>query len=222
MRVAANECQDALNSSVSSLFKWDKSDRIEWRSPVADDAYAEYFDQEFLDRLGIRALKVPLSKFWPRGGPRWDGLARTKSGRLLLVEAKAYIEEAVDYRSRASRDAFRRIRNSLRLAKRAFGATKDASWESPFYQYANRLAHLYFMRDVNGLDAYLLFLYFADAPDVPNPCTTQQWQGARRLTEKCLGITRHAFRPFIGSLIWSVPEMLSTRGLQQVTTEGHG
>ena len=53
--------------------------------------------------------------------------------------------------------------------------------------------------------AYLLFLYFADAPDVPNPCTEQQWQGAQRLTEKCLGLGAHRFRKSVGTLIWSIP-----------------
>jgi hypothetical protein len=88
---------------------------------------------------------------------------------------------------------------------------KDAPWEAPFYQYANRLAHLYFVRQLNGLDAYLLFLYFADSPDVPKPCTAQQWQGAVRLTEKCLGLDAHRFKDRVGTLIWSVPDMLSSR-----------
>jgi len=73
---------------VCALFKWDTRDRIDWLSPVApDDNNAEYFDREFLNRLGVSDLKVPLSDFWPKGGPRWDGLAKTESGKLILVEA---------------------------------------------------------------------------------------------------------------------------------------
>ena len=175
-------------------------------SPIASDGYAEYFDREFLDRLGLSNVKVPLSDFWPQGGPRWDGLAKTSSGKLILVEAKAYIEEAVDYKSKAGLKSLAQIRAALAITKQAFGAADDAPWESPLYQYANRLAHLYYLRQLNGVDAYLLFLYFADAPDVPKPCSKQQWQGALRLIEKCLGLGAHRFRPFTGTLIWSVPE----------------
>jgi hypothetical protein len=208
LRLAVNEYTRALNSRISTLFKWDK-DQIEWLSPIAADGYAEYFDREFLSRLGVSNLKVPLSDFWPESGPRWDGLARTASGKLILVEAKAHIEEGVDYKSGAGPRSLERISAALNQAKSAFAASDDAPWESPFYQYANRLAHLYFARQLNGLDAYLLFIYFADAPDVPKPCTTQEWQGAVRLIEKCLGLGTHDFRNHVGTLIWSVDDMLA-------------
>jgi hypothetical protein len=100
------------------------------------------------------------------------------------------------------------IRIVLAKAKEAFGASSAAPWDAPLYQYANRLAHLYVLRHLNGVDAYLLF-YFADAPDVPNPCTEQQWQGAQRLTEKCLGPGAHRYRKSVGTLLLSVPEMIS-------------
>ena len=53
--------------------------------------------------------------------------------------------------------------DALASAKEALGVPKDAPWDAPFYQYANRLAHLYFLRQLNGLDATLLFLYFAQS-----------------------------------------------------------
>jgi hypothetical protein len=87
---------------------------------------------------------------------------------------------------------------------------EDASWESPFYQYANRLAHLYYLNALNRQRAYLLFLYFAEAPDVPEPCTVAQWEGAERLTKKCLGLPKgHPFSDNVRTLIWSVPEMMA-------------
>jgi hypothetical protein len=209
LRVAINEHSVALNRRVATVFNWDSRDRIEWLSPIVSDNYAEYFDDEFLSRLGVSDLKVPLRSFWPRSGPRWDGLGKTESGKLILVEAKAYIEEGVDYSSKATSESLKQIREALARAKSHYSAAVDASWDTPFYQYANRLAHLYFARHLNGLDAYLLFLYFADAPDVPKPCTTQQWQGAERLTKKCLGLGAHPFRNHVGTIIWSVPDMLS-------------
>ena len=41
-------------------------------------------------------------------------------------------------------------------------------WSHCFYQYANRLAHLYLLRESNGLDAFLVFVYFVDDRTVPN------------------------------------------------------
>lgn len=129
-----------------------------------------------------------------------------------MVEAKAYIEEGVDYASAAGETSGLRINKALADAKAAFSASGGAFWERPFYQYANRLAHLYFARRLNGLDAYLLFIYFADATDVPEPSSESEWRGAIRVVEKSLGLKRnHPFRRAVGALIWSVSDMLSRR-----------
>jgi hypothetical protein len=133
-----------------------------------------------------------------RAGTRW----LTDSGKVILVEAKAQVGEMVSH-TRASPESLSKIRAAIEKTKAAFGVGDDFNWESPFYQYANRLAHLYFMRKLNGLDAYLLFMYFADAPDVPSAerCSTDQWRGAIRLAEKALGLGSHRYREFIKSLI---------------------
>jgi hypothetical protein len=124
------------NSRVTILFKWNPTDPISWLSPTASDEYAEYYDEEFLARLGITKLKVPLKEFWPPSGPRWDGLAKTVSGKLILVEAKAHIGEVIKYGSAATNPkSICKIGKALAKAKKAFGATDDAPWETPFYQY---------------------------------------------------------------------------------------
>lgn len=209
MRVAANEKSGTLNDLIIRAFKWNEGETITWLSPIESDHFAEYYDQDFLDRLGVTNLKVPLNRFWPRSGPRWDGLARTHSGKLILVEAKAYIEEAVDFCSKAGLKAMTQISVALQKAKQAFGASPDAPWEAPYYQYANRLAHLCFLHCENELDVYLVFLYFADAPDVPYPCSVSEWHGAERLLKKSLGLGPHPFRDRVATIIWSVPQMLS-------------
>jgi hypothetical protein len=213
LRVGVNDARDFLNARVIAAFGWPTNERIVWRSPIKEDDYAEYCDQAFLERLNVQASRTPLSSFWPNGGPRWDGLATTDSGKVLVVEAKAHIDESVDYHSDASAESYRRIQAALAAAKSAFRASEKSSWESPFYQYANRLAHLYFLRALNAVDAYLLFLYFADAPDVPEPCSTVEWRGAIRLTKKCLGLGAHAYQAQVKDLIVSVPELLSNTAL---------
>jgi hypothetical protein len=179
--------QDVLDTAFADAFGWHNV-VIDWRSPRQDDDYAEYYDQSFLDRLGVNEMAMPLSEFWPKSGPRWDGLARTTDGKLILVEAKAHIDEAVDYHSKASPNALRKIQERLDEAKLAFRAAKDACWHTPLYQMANRLAHLYFLAGINSKDAYLVFIDFANAPDVPQPASREEWRGAIRLAHKCLGL----------------------------------
>ena len=209
LRVAANDASAFTNERIKLAFGWHAREMIEWRSPVQSDQYAEYYDGEFLNRLGVDEvnLAVPLHSFWPKGGPRWDGLARTSSRKFLIVEAKAYIEEGVDFSSKAGDTSRKKITEALEQSKQAYGANANASWESPFYQYANRLAHLHFLVTKNQIDAYLVFMYFANAPDVPSPCSTEQWEGAGRLTEKCLGLGRHVYRDRIATIVIDVPEM---------------
>jgi hypothetical protein len=202
LRVALNDHTSEINEMVTRLFGWPSSERIEWCSPMKADDYAEYYDDEFITRLGIENLRVPLSEFWPRSGPRWDGLARTDNEKIILVEAKAHVGEMISH-TRASPESLFKIRSAIERTKHAFGAADDFNWESPFYQYANRLAHLYFLRELNGLDAYLLFMYFAEAPDVriADRCTVAQWEGASRLVEKALGLGSHPYRAYVRSLI---------------------
>lgn len=207
LRMAANDASAFTNERIRCAFGWCDRESIEWLSPIRSDQYAEYYDGEFLKRLGIKELAIPLHSFWPRSGPRWDGLARTSSRKFLLVEAKAYIEEGVDFGSKAGNDSRRKIAKALKQSKQAYGASAEANWELPFYQYANRLAHLHFLVSKNEIDAYLVFLYFANAPDVPSPCSSEQWEGARRLTEKCLGLGSHVYRDRIATVVIDVPEM---------------
>jgi len=182
-----NEYTNVLDAAIADAFGWNGV-VIDWRSPRQDDDFAEYYDEAFLDRLGVYELTMSLDEFWPKSGPRWDGLARTTDGKLILVEAKAHIDEAVDYRSKASLDSLRRIEDRLDEAKSAFLATKEACWHTPLYQMANRLAHLYFLAGINDKDAYLVFIDFANAPDVPEPASPEEWKGAVRLAYKCLGL----------------------------------
>jgi hypothetical protein len=182
-----NEHTRVIDVAIADAFGW-RDSALDWRSPREDDGYAEYYDDAFLDRLGAGELTMPLAEFWPKSGPRWDGLARTADGKLILVEAKVHIDEAVDYCSKASGDALRRIEERLDEAKSAFRASKDSCWHSPLYQMANRLAHLYYLAVINKKDAYLVFVDFANAPDVPRPATCEEWQGAASLAHKCLGM----------------------------------
>lgn len=134
---------------------------VEWLSPVAADDYAEYRDQSFLDRLGVVPERETLSSFWPSGGPQWDGLGRTSDGTCLLVEAKAHINELYSPATAASAESsLVTIRSSLAMARRALCPAVECDWSKQFYQYANRLAHAYFLNDLNAIPTKLMSVYF--------------------------------------------------------------
>jgi hypothetical protein len=88
-----NDKPEILNSRIWSALNLSKEEHIEWCSPLKSDDYAEYRDQAFIDLLGAELKKVPLGDFWPKGGPQWDALGKSTSGKLLLVEAKSHIPE---------------------------------------------------------------------------------------------------------------------------------
>jgi hypothetical protein len=93
-QVLINEYPSILNKQINKFFNRDSNLPIEWLSPRADDYYAEYRDEAFLNLLGIKPTKIKLRDFWPNRGPQWDALGRdSATGLYFLVEAKANIPE---------------------------------------------------------------------------------------------------------------------------------
>jgi hypothetical protein len=182
LRVLINQRPDLFAERLSQAFGWPVEEAIAWLSPLVDDEYAEYKDQCFLDRLGVlpTEIGVPLNQFWPPGGPQWDGLGTLSGRRPLLVEAKAYIEESYTTGSQATYPARALIQQSLNATKYYLRSTSAHDWSSIFYQQANRLAHLYFLRELNKIDAYLILVYFFNDNHV-RLTTEQEWRGANRL-----------------------------------------
>ena len=75
-----NEQPEALNKAIGNVAPVLAGQTIEWVSPLASEGYREYRDHAFLKKLGVELTERPLNSFWPRGGPVWDGLARTSAG----------------------------------------------------------------------------------------------------------------------------------------------
>jgi hypothetical protein len=190
LQILVNECPEVIDRVLANLLGLAQGEQVHWLSPLKDDDYAEYRDQEFITRLGITLERVPLVSFWPRLGPAWDALAKTDRGNLILVEAKAHISELVSDPTGASGSSLAKIQESLDATKRFLGSRSDADWATCFYQYTNRLAHLYLLRELNALPAYLLFLYFINDEEMGGPGTQLEWEGAIYLLESFLRIRR--------------------------------
>lgn len=184
-------------------------DKISWLSPLAEDDYSEYRDEDFLEVLGLSRYIEKLKTFWPKSGPQWDALGRAdEGGPYFLVEAKANIPEITSAMKASSGASIGLIRKSLGETADYLGCRYSDLWENGFYQYVNRMAHLYFLRQVCGVEAYLVFLYFVgDASHIPT--SLEQWQGALRLQKSLLGVKRHRFGNFVAEVFINTDDFLN-------------
>ena len=191
LQIAVNRCPDVIDSAIVKALDLCPGEEIEWLSPLESDCFAEYRDAQFLERLGVSLKKRPLKDFWPRKGPQWDGLARIGGDRLLLLEAKANIPELDSTPTGATGKSLKKIKKALAETRKFLKVKSETDWSQCFYQYANRLAHLYLLRELNGLDAFLVFVYFVDDRTVPNrdPVSREGWEAAISLATKHLGIS---------------------------------
>ena len=199
-----NDCPDLLNRAIAEQSSI-SAETINWLSPLSADSYREYYDQPFLDRLEIKLDKRTLGSFWPPSGPRWDGLGKTDKGQILLVEAKSHIRELISSLGARNPCSKSQIRYSIGEAKGFIGSSSDSStdWTVGVYQYTNRLAHLYLLRQVNGLDAYLLMLYFLNDNEMATngtcvPAVKMEWESVITYQERLMGIRqRHPLSDYI-------------------------
>jgi len=199
-----NDKPDLLNKEVSDTFGLNADDEIEWVSPLAVDDYTEYRDEAFLKRIGVKPEKMALKEFWPRYGPQWDALGRTSEGAVFLVEAKAHIQEIVSPPTGAKGESLQKIRSSLAEVKKYVNATSGADWSSYFYQYTNRIAHLYFLRVLNQIPAYLVFLSFINDNAMGGPSSEAEWNAATTVMKKVLGIGKNKLNKFVGDVFIDV------------------
>jgi hypothetical protein len=201
-----NDKPEILNSQIWSTPSFSEKEVIQWFSPLKNDNYAEYRDQAFLKLLDVKLEKSPLNEFWPEGGPQWDALGRSASGKLFLVEAKSHIQELISTLQAKDEDSIKRILRSLGEVKDYLESKTDFDWSKRFYQYTNRLAHLYLLRK-NGLSAYLVFVYFTNDLQTRGPTTVFEWKGAVKLLHSCLGIGRHKLTEYVANIFVDINQL---------------
>jgi hypothetical protein len=187
-----NERESELSCAVAdalSAYKLNPA-AIRWVSPLRAEGYAEFQDAEFLKAVGAENLAPRLSEFWPHRGPCWDALARMEGGGCVLVEAKSHVSEIFGNGCGAGDGSRTMIQSSLAKTKKWLGANPEADWLGRLYQSANRLAHLYFLREIGNTNAYLVNLYFCGDTHFPNaPRTREEWDREIKLVNEELGIS---------------------------------
>ncbi len=165
----------SLRTAIGEKPEW----TVEWISPRKHDQWAEYRDAGFLVHLDRRELIPSLKTFWPPGGPQWDALGKGSGGEVVLVEAKAHFAE-MSSDCGAGEKSRVLIDKALSYTKSNLGAPASADWSRQYYQYANRLAHVTFLRE-QGVKAWLVFLYFYGDTDMGGPASASEWE--ERLTK---------------------------------------
>ena len=221
LQIAVNECPLLLNGAISIGLPDSPTD-IDWRSPLAKDNYKEHKDKEFLAQLGkSRFLRQPLPSwaehysFWPRSGPRWDAHGTTDKEQILLVEAKSHISEIRGSGSGAkAQKSIETITGSLDKTQGFLESCLSVDWfRSPYFQYANRLAHLYWFREIKGLPAFLIMLYFLNDVEQYGPSDPTEWKSAIREEEHCMGIPEtHPLSDSVVSVFIDINDINQTIG----------
>jgi len=181
----------ALNAQIMSLAGMDGAAEIEWASPLARARFAEYRDVAFLNAVGYPALRTQLRTFWPRGGPCWDALAKIRSKAyvhhgVLVVEAKSYPGEVIGNGCQAGPKSLAKIESAVQATKSWLAAQPSADWLGDLYQSANRLAHLYFFRQIAHVPAWLVNVYFLNDPRTPTD--RAEWERGIAATNEALGV----------------------------------
>ena len=112
---------------------------------------------------------------------------------MILVEAKAHIDEMFSSGSQASQESLTQITDALDQTISAFGAKPLINWAGPLYQMANRLAHLHFLT-MHGVPTSLVFVCLVGDTEMNGPESADEWRGALQVARRMLGLAkRHNF-----------------------------
>ena len=65
-----NVWPELIDATLKAALRRPAETSIVWQSPMKGDAYAEYSDAAFLNRVGVRPSVKPLADFWPKRGPQ--------------------------------------------------------------------------------------------------------------------------------------------------------
>lgn len=200
-----NGSSEQLDRAIAGSLTVPLKQPIEWLSPLQVAGYAEYRDAAFLECLGLSHHAAALRGFWPLSGPRWDALGRA-GNTYLLVEAKANIPELISDCHASATHSREMIAAAMLRTQQWLGVRPRIDWLTGFYQYANRLAHLYFMREIAKEDAHMVFLYILNDP-THIPTSRVEWQGALELQKLLLGLGGRPYRDYVVSIFLDAASM---------------
>ena len=128
---------------------------------------------------------------------------------MVLIEAKAHTAELLSPRmsSSSSHEVDEQRRAALDEAKVAYKVDPSVPWTLTYYQLANRLAFLYYLRLRRKQPAWLINLYFcgdsfsSGGMDVVGPTDRTGWADALAESKRALGLGHHhSLRDFVADV----------------------
>ena len=139
--------------------------------------------------------------------PNWDAIGKIvvdDSEEWILIEAKAHIEELESECGAKEKGGLPKIRHAFQQTMDDLGiSTPINNWLKPYYQYANRLAVLSFLRKYD-IKARLVNIYFVgdlNRKGWTSPGSIEEWHKPLSLLESHLGLSAgHKLMPFIHNL----------------------
>jgi hypothetical protein len=133
---------------------------IKWESPLSKDKYEELKTEK------IEGITKKDLDFWPSNGPWWDGVGTSKD-TIILVEAKAHINETFTKCSAISTQSISKIKTSMEEVynelSNNLGLYDENVWFKKYYQIANRLTFLVKLKQ-KGFKVKLVLLNIVDDP----------------------------------------------------------
>ena len=165
-------------------------------APLQDDR--ELVGLEFIADTQVQAK---WKTFWPQKGnaQNWDAVGKIYFGdtvEWLLVEAKGHLGEIQSRCGAVSLRSKQLIRTAFAKTSSAYGNSHQPidNWLEPYYQYANRLAVLYFlMKECEPkIPARLLFIYFygENRECIICPQNKEEWLATIKQMNERLGVDR--------------------------------
>ena len=101
-----------------------------------------------------------------------------------------------------------RIRASLEEVQRFLKVDPTIDWTAKLYQYANRIAHLYLLRELNHIQARLLFIYFVGDEEMDGPQTVREWEAATYVVKHVLGLPgRHRLSDYVSDIFVDIRDV---------------
>lgn len=209
IQILINKNQNVIDNLIKGAVSELRDTKINWKSPLMADDYAEYRDNDFLKIVGLKLDDINLANFWPSRGPQWDALASTSNGHIILVEAKANLPELKSGGTQAKEPSKSKIDAALKETKDFMGVNNEVDWSKSYYQYTNRLAHLYFLKKVSNIPTYLVNVYFINDESVRGPKSVGEWQIVIDKMKNHLGITNHNLSEYVVDLFVDMKTLIN-------------
>ena len=100
------------------------------------------------------------------------------------------------------------IEKSLKEVQSYLRIDPIVNWSQTLYQYTNRLAHLYLLRELNNAPTFLVFVYFVRDYDMDGPSTVAEWKSAIQIVKGVLGLREsHKLSKYVHDVFINVTQI---------------